>query len=237
MINVAIVEDDIQSASLIASFIEKYAIENSIPLKAFHFKNAVDFLSDYSPKYDIVLMDIEMPFMDGMEAARRLRNLGDKSPLIFITNMAQYAVNGYEVDALDFMVKPINYFNFSIKLKKAVNIVLNQRDRYLTFIQKQGVKKVYIDDLRYVEVSRHTIIYHLSSEVFEIRGSMKEVEDMLSKYEFAKCNNCYLVNLKFITEIKQSLVYLGDEKLTISRNKRKAFLDAVVRYFTGAGQL
>lgn len=236
MIMVAVVEDDDKSAELIDGYVRKFSEANGIALAVKRFKNGVDFISDYSPSFDIVLMDIEMPLMDGMEAARKLRELGDKSPLIFITNVAQYAVRGYEVGALDFMVKPVSYFNFTVKLKKAIDVVAAQRNNFVAFVQKDGVKKIYIDDLLYVEVFKHRLFYHTASETFEVRGSMKEAEEQLGPRDFAKCNSCWLVNLKYVTEIRQNFVWLGEEKLQISRNKRKEFLAAVVRYFARGGQ-
>lgn len=233
MIRIAIVEDDDTSAALLGGFVRRYAAEKKKELAVTRFASGVDFISDYAPVYDIVLMDIEMPFMDGMTTARKLRELGDKSPVIFITNMAQYAVKGYEVDALDFMVKPVSYYNFSVKLGKAVAVVLASRDDVITLTLKDGMKKLYVDDVKYIEVFRHDLIYHTTDEKFATRGALREAEEKLSGKGFARCNSCWLVNMKFVTEVKNNLVVVGGESLTISRTKKKDFMNALTLYYAG----
>ena len=110
------------SAKILQDYILRYSEEKQEPLAVECFENGLNFISDYKASCDIALMDIEMPHMNGLDTARKLREFDSQIPLIFITNMAQYAINGYEVQALDFMVKPIEYFNFSLKLDKAIRI-------------------------------------------------------------------------------------------------------------------
>ncbi|MBQ7227952.1 MAG: response regulator transcription factor [Clostridia bacterium] len=197
----------------------------------------MDFISDYKPIYDVVLMDIEMPMMNGMETARKLREKGDKAPLIFITNMQQYAVNGYEVDAIGFMLKPVTYFSFALKLKKAVLTVMGSKNNFIALTFKDGIKKIYIEDIYYVEVYKHRLLWHLTDDVFEANGTMKDVENMLAGKDFARCNHCWLVNLEHVRQVKKESVFVGEDELLISRNKRKEFMDALTRFLTGGGRL
>lgn len=101
--------------------------------------NGLNFIEDY-PGCDIVFMDIEMPQMNGIEAAKKLRAFDTQCSLIFVTNMARYAVAGYEVDAMDFLVKPVGYFNFSMKLKKAVQIQKEKKNTYVLLHTRDGGK-------------------------------------------------------------------------------------------------
>ena len=119
MYNIAIIEDERDAAQLIRSYLDEYSKSSGEQFTVYEFSNAVRFLENYTAKYDIVFMDIELPDMNGMEASRRLRMMDKDVILIFVTNMAQCAVSGYEVEAFSFIVKPATYNNFVMKLERA----------------------------------------------------------------------------------------------------------------------
>ena len=119
MYQIALVEDEQSAADVLSSFIARYGEERDEQFEVTHFSNAIDFEMTRR-RFDLVFMDIQMPGINGMEAARLLRTYDAETPIIFVTNLAQYAVKGYEVDALDFIVKPITYFNFRMRMDKAM---------------------------------------------------------------------------------------------------------------------
>ena len=127
MVNIAIVEDDKDQAQLLESALARYSDEFRVPLRTTVFYNAMAFLSKYSGDYDIVFMDILMPMMNGMDASRILREKDDKVMVIFVTNMQQYAIQGYEVGAFDFILKPIRYPEFKLKFTRAVSKLMPQK--------------------------------------------------------------------------------------------------------------
>ena len=120
---VAVVEDEKRERELIKKYLASFGEERGVVFNVYEFEDGLSFLSDYKSIYDVVFMDIEMPHLSGMEAAKRLRKLDDKVALVFITNMAQYAVGGYEVDAMSFIVKPVTYSNFAMKLSRVMDKV------------------------------------------------------------------------------------------------------------------
>ena len=109
MFRIAIVEDEDACARLLEDYIRRYGETAGDAFRTDRFPNGLEFIENYRPVYDVILMDIRMPLVDGMEAARRLRAQDEETALIFVTNMAQYAIKGYEVQALDFMLKPVQY--------------------------------------------------------------------------------------------------------------------------------
>lgn len=140
MINVAIVEDDKKAAERLSSFFSKYGAEHGIEFRTVHFESSVNFLSVYSCDYELIMMDIDMPEMNGMELVRRIRERDTEVMIIFVTNLAQYAVKGYEVDAFDFMVKPVTYAEFSMKMLRAVNCMRQRQGRNI-WVSTRGGKK------------------------------------------------------------------------------------------------
>ena len=119
MYRVAVVDNEKEQTDLFVRFIADFCKETGEQIETVAFSSGVDFISDYQGDFDIVFMDIEMPELDGMETCKRLREADSAITIIFITNMAQFAIKGYEVNALDFVVKPVDYYCFSDKLKKS----------------------------------------------------------------------------------------------------------------------
>ena len=120
LLNIALCEDETTTAERMQRFLQQYAEEFHEGIQVSVFSNGVDFLENYTPRFDIVFMDIMMPLMDGMEVAEKLRAIDRDTTLVFVTNMAQYAIRGYEVDASDFIVKPVSYNEFVINMKPVI---------------------------------------------------------------------------------------------------------------------
>lgn len=230
---VAVVEDDKKSSALLASFIDRYAKENGAIIQTETFENGVLFLEKYTPDFDVVFMDIEMPALNGMDTAKELRSIDEYVVLIFVTNMAQYAINGYEVGALDFVLKPVSYFSFSLKIKKALSYSLRQKDDGICLETIEGPVKLRTADIYYLETEKHYIIIHTSNGDYKMRASMTETEDLFKNKSFARCNTSYLVNLSYVSKIKKDTVFVGEEELPVSRARKTPFLNALTRYTGG----
>ena len=238
MLPVAIVEDDRKYSKLLEGYLERYSAENDVKFKVDVFDDGLKFIMGYDGDggYNIVFMDVEMPRLDGIKTSRKLRATDKNVSLIFVTNMAKYAVSGYEVDALDFMVKPVDYFNFSLKLEKAVRIQSKLSSDVILVGVGGGFTKLKTSDIQYVESSLHFVIYHTETEQIKSRASMKDTEKKLEGMNFARCNNAYLVNLACVKKVTGDEVVMDDgQTLSISRSKKKAFMDALAVYY-GGGQ-
>lgn len=128
-----------------------------------------------------------MPGSDGLTAAREIRNRDDAVAIIFITNMAQYAIHGYEVNAIDFMIKPVGYFNFAQKLGKAMRFLQRRCQRTVLLTGEDGVIRLAASDIRYVEKDRDNLIYHTRQGTFRKRGTMKAEKELLQGLPFEEC--------------------------------------------------
>ena len=133
MIQIAIVEDEEIYVKQLTEYIQKYQTERGKSIKVTVFGDGEDIIENYSGGFDIILMDIQMRFMDGMTAAEKIRQMDQKVIIMFITNMIQYAVRGYEVDAMDYVVKPVEYFSFSQKLDKQLDVCALRLKNFLRF--------------------------------------------------------------------------------------------------------
>lgn len=235
MIRVAIVEDDLNDAGRLISFLSQFEGEKKVELKPTHFQDAESFLKTISDeKFDIVFMDIEMPGMDGLSCAAEFRKIDGLAALIFITNMAQFAIRGYEVDALDFVVKPIDYFPFKVKLEKALRLVsANPDSKTIIVAGKKGTEVLRLSEVTYVESDGHSVIYHTANGEYRDHTSLRDAEGNLSPYGFSRISGSFIVNLRHVNEVRNNEVKLGEILLPLSRSKKKDFLDDFATFLGG----
>ena len=230
---IAIVEDDAKEAQILQAYFNHLPPEFQDTFQVHLFQTARSLLSTYQPIYDIVFMDINLPDLNGLEAAGYMRRLDQNVVLIFVTSMAQYAVRGYEVDALDFLLKPVSFATFTLKLKRALSKCASTRSQELLVTVSDGVLRTSAARIKYVEVSDHALIYHTTDGTIRSYGNLKQVEAQLDPRQFVRCNRCYLVNLAFVRGIRGSSVILDGAELQISRPKRNTFLTALNNYLGG----
>lgn len=233
MIEIAVVEDDAEQAALLDAHIRRYAAENKLDVTVAVFSNAIAFLENYTASYQIVYMDIMMPMMNGMDAARLLREKDEKVILVFVTSMRQYAIQGYEVSAADFIVKPVTYSEFALKFTKLLDRIdrIPQDDLFLK--TDNGFIRLAPRNVAYVEVKGHHCIYHTEDGEYRQYQTIKSAEAALTGYSFHRCNNYLLVNLAFVTKLEGMTVFVGDASLPISHPRRKAFTDALNHFMEG----
>lgn len=234
MIRIAVVEDDLNSREMLGQYLKRYAEETGTEIETDEFSDGKEITQGFRPHYDIIFLDIEMEQMDGIQTAREIRKTDKKVILVFLTNMARYALKGYEVGAADYILKPLSYKLFFLKMKEFQRQAEWNVEKSVVLTVNDEMYKVFVNQIIYVEVINHKLIYHLDGEKnIEMWGSLKKAEQILSGMGFAKCNNCYLVNLRFVQTICKNTVLVGGKELQISRPKKKEFIQAVTDYVGG----
>ena len=209
MTRIAIVEDEAAVREQLAGYVQRYTRQYGTQFEVTMFTDGVEILEDYRPVYDIIFLDVEMQHLDGMETARRIRELDSDVLLIFITNMAQYAIKGYAVGALDYVLKSVPVDG--------------------------GMRRLDDATIYYIESEGHRVHFYTEDGDFSAPGALKALEEKLAGRLFARCNSGYLVNLAQVSGVQQNTVQVGPHELQISRPKRRAFLAALADYIGGEG--
>lgn len=230
MIRVAVVEDEAVYAAQLREYLARYAAQSGEALEVCCFSDGDEIVEGYRAQYDIILLDVQMKFMDGMTAAEEIRRRDPEVVIIFITNMAQYAIRGYAVDALDYVLKPVSYFAFSQRLDRAIARMKKRARRYMTIAVKGGALKLDIARIRYVESQGHNLVFHTDEGDHVAAGTMKEAEEKLTGQGFFRCNKGYLVNLEQVDGVRDGCALVRGEALLISRPRKNEFLEALANF-------
>ncbi len=231
MIKIAIVEDEQLYAKQLHEYLRKYEKENGEAIEVTIYSDGDQIVEKYQSQYDIILMDIEMKFMDGMSAAEEIRKIDTEVVIIFITNMTQYAIRGYAVDALDYVLKPVSYFALSQRLNRAIGRMRKRESKMIMVNMKGGIVRLNIANIYYIESQGHTLILHTILGDYETSGTMKEMESKLLGMNFCRGNKGYLINLQHVEGISDGCAIVKDEKLILSRARKKEFMEALTKYW------
>lgn len=228
---IAIVEDEKEASDLLSGYIRRYAREKELDLQVSRFFDARSFFAARGTDFNIIFLDIMLPDGNGMEIAAKIRENDQRSIIIFVTNLAHYAIGGYEVGAFDFILKPVSYESFVFKFGRAYAVAEMNRDTTISVrLSNNEMRVLEVARIMYIEVDDHLIGIHTVDEVIRAPGRLMDFSERLKDLPFALCNQCYLVNMRYVKGIKDDCVLIGKEYLRISRPRKKAFLKAFNDY-------
>lgn len=230
---VAVIDDEKEVRDNLTEFITRFSEESGVKLEVSTFPSGDDLLGEYRQVWDILMFDVDMPGTNGMETAKQIREKDRNVTILFITNVAQYAIDGYGVDAVDYILKPINYYEFSMKFHRAVAKSAHSRERAIMVDTVEGTRRIRVNDISYVEVLGHYIYIHAESREFKARGNMKEWEEELKPFGFSRVHKSYLVNLAKVEGIQGKDLTVGVYTLSISRNYRDSFMQDYMKFYRG----
>ena len=229
MRRIAIVEDDRDFAEKLIGYLEEYGKEHNIVFQARYFQDGEDIAENYRSGFDLILMDIQMRFMSGMEAARKIRETDTEVLIVFITNEAQFAIEGYSVRAFDYLLKPLPYSVFSAKMDRIMTQMKQTTEDYLLLPLSDGAQRVDIRRILYVESRGHTMEIHTKDGVVRTNLKMGSLEEKLAERNFFRCHKGYLVNLEQVEKLEEYDCIIGTERIPVSRRRKTELLEALTR--------
>lgn len=231
MERIAVVEDSQEERKALVSCLKRYKAQRNENIEWTCFDNTFDFLES-KERFDMVFFDIILPGMTGMEAAQKLREYDNDIIIIFVTNMSSFAVKSYEVNALDYILKPISYERVEFKLTKALGIIRSRGETSLAINNLDGkLVRISSGQIYYIEVTGHKLRYCTEKGSFYEKGTLSQKAEILENYNFARCNACYLVNLRHIFAVNGYYLEMKNgDSLRISQPKKKEFMGKLANY-------
>lgn len=231
---IVIVDDDEAMRGTLRGYCERYAEENALTMSIREYGSGDELLSAYQRgDADLIFFDVEMPGTDGLETARRIRRLDDVVTMLFVTNMAQYAINGCEVNAVDYVLKPLSYFDCALKLTKAMRAMSGRSDAIVTIDSIDGLRSVAVGDMYFIEVFDHYLWFHTAAGVYKARGSISSQANELHDYGFARIHKSFLVNLRHVSNLTANTVTCNGKELPIGRAYKNALTQDYLAFLGG----
>ena len=206
MVRFAIVEDDPEQAKRIVSYCAKYSADHGEEVATDVYASAVVFLEGYRGDYSAVFLDIAMPVMNGMECAEAIRKRDEQVAIVFITSMAQYAIRGYEVEAMAFLLKPVKYAVFASKVDRILSRLHSRPASSYAIQLKDGVRVMDVNDIFYVEVVNHYLVFHTKTGVCRTFGNLGALEEQDCFRRFIRPGQSYLVNASHVAHIGKDIL-------------------------------
>lgn len=233
MLPVAVIEDSVNDAKRLQDVWREYCDLTNTDSALDIYPSAEEFLSQYHCQYDLIFIDIDLPGKSGLFASQKVREADESVPLIIVTQVAKYAIDGYTVNATDFILKPISVGILKEKMVRVNNIIERRKSMSINLMVKDNIIKT--ENLIYVEVSKHNIIYHTIDGNIVCRGALKNVETKLPPNVFTRLNYSFVVNMNYISSIdKLDCKLTNGETLFISRNRKKEFSYDFARFLGGS---
>lgn len=221
MIKIAIIENSKQDMQHLLNALHRYSEEKELSFSIEQYVSGEEFFEKKTKEYDIFFLDIMLDGMSGMDIAKRVRESDSNAIIVFITTVSGFAVEGFSVNALDYVIKPVKYDTFSFALDRTIKNLERKSRVKIGIDSKKGVQILSSDEITYIEVFGHSIIYHYGNDNQTVSewASLAKPEKLLSNHGFFRCNKCYLVNLKYIEKIHNSKITVCGKLINVSPKK------------------
>ncbi len=227
MIKIAVVEDQKKWEDTIKEYFSKYSQEHKILFDVSYFNDGITF-SHIEDNFDLVFMDIGLPKQNGIETAKILRKKDANVCIVFLTELIQFAVEGYEVHAYDYLVKPMNYSFFSMKFDHILKYVSSLKGNSFNIeVSSTSMKKVLFKDIYFLESDKHYVYFHCKDEIYRMRSTLDQLQEKFVSEGFCKINRSIMVNLAHVENYSHTDVVVNNESLPLSRVYKSDFLNSL----------
>lgn len=235
MLSIAVCDDEVIECCSMAGKIKEILEEMKTPCMIRQFDSGRKLLQ--APEsFDIVFLDIMMCDIDGMKTAQMLREKAADKLLIFVSSSREYVFEAYDVEAFQYLLKPIDDLRLKNVLRRAVLKTENRTREFIVVSRERQKRKLFLDDIYYFEIRGRTIVVHGTEGLFTYYGQIGILEKTLQEKGFFRCHKSFLINLKYADVYNRQEVLLANgEKLMIARRRYEEFGKAILAYMRKSG--
>ncbi len=236
MLQIALCDDNADDLSNLAQFINSYKLSKNFSCEYVSFTNGFELLSalEKGKRFDIYCLDIIMPGFTGIDTAKEIRKFDKNAPILFFTSSPEFALEGYSVKAINYVLKPITKEKFFAIFDDVLEQISVKKDEDRIVVKSSvGVQKILISNLVFIEALGRSVLYHLlSGKIVKCAESFSSAEEKLFKYEcFVKPHRSYLVNMQYIDTIDTNQMTLQTlAVIPIAQGKSKEIKQLYLSY-------
>ena len=224
--HIALCDDDPVQREYLADLVSAWAAEAGLDVRLALFPSGEAFLARDLGQFSILLLDIEMPGMDGITLARGVRERNETAVIVFITGYAEYIAEGYDVSALHYLMKPVDKSKLFSVLEKAVK-TLDKNGKLLPLELGGELVMLPLRDLRYIEVQGNYVTFH-GKQAYKVKMPLVEARALLDE-RFFRTGRSFLVNLHYVRKVTKTDVYLATgEQIPLSRGLYESINRALI---------
>ena len=228
---IAVCDDEKLMQRQLSHYLEQYAAETERYPCISYYSSGEEILASMDRDTDVLLLDISMPGVSGMDTAAALRERGCRTQIVFITSMEQFAVQSYRVHAFSYLLKPVTYAELSRVLREIDDRLKEERSSVLPVETAEGTQLLELRDLLYAEVYQHETSFVTTEGRVTSVTQLSQVEARLVPYGFFRCHRSYLVALRKIRRIGATdLTMANGDVVPLSKHRRREFIDAYSRW-------
>lgn len=230
---IAIIEDERAHSQLLESYIQSFCKVQQVKMELQYFESAENFLFVWEEEhdFDLLFLDIQMAGMDGMSLAKKIRRQNEEVLIVFTTGMADYIQEGYEVEALQYLLKPLKEESVHKCLSRA--LAKRPAEDFLVFHTEEETLKLTERSINYIEARGHgSCIGAAYKQPIEVKESLSAIEQTLKAGEFIKCHRSYICRLGNVHHIDKDSIYFDDgSSIPVSRRQLSTVNQAFIRYY------
>ncbi len=227
MLSIAVCDDEVIECCNMARKIRDILEEMKIPCLIRQFQSGRELLQALE-SFDIVFLDIIMQELDGMKTAKIFREKASDKILIFVSSSREYVFEAYDVEAFQYLLKPVNDRKLKSVLQKAVLKTESRSQEFIIVSRERQKKKILLDDIYYFEIKGRTVDVHGPEGIFTYYEQIGELENRLRDKGFFRCHKSYLINLKYVDGYnRQDVILENGEKIVIAKRRYDEFVREV----------
>ena len=232
-LRIAICDDDQSCLDNVEALLNRMSAELGNPFEILRYPDGADLTETYPTELDALFLDIEMPFMNGIETAREIRKRDRNVLLVLMSNYEKYAIHGYEFGAWRYLLKPVTWAHFERELRQPFEQMIRKEKDYLYVRNDSGVYSVAFQDLLYATTNykKNVVLYLTDGRQVECYQTLSALEAQLAGHSFFRCHSGFLVNLAGVSQIgRDSLTLRDGERIPVSKHRRKDLMNAFIDF-------
>ncbi len=233
MFQIAIVEDDLEQQRLLKELLLRYAQQRTRKLEIVTYQDGADLIECFARQYHVIFLDVQMSFMGGLETAAQIRRQDEQVRIVFVTNYANHAIDGYEVSANGFLVKPASYPTIARLMDRFCQELEQTPEHYLILKNSRAMQRIPLSTIYYIESMGHYVKIHKPDGDTLFLSTMREIEKQLEGQPFFRCSSGVIVGLAHVEAVDRYQVLVNGHWLTVGRDKKRGLMEAINRYASG----
>lgn len=221
ILSVVICEDEEVHRKILRTYLSKILDKDKYRL--IEFSSGEEILKNYPEHIDILLLDVQMKNINGLETARKIRKFDTNVNIIFTTAIIDFMQQGYEVKAFRYLLKPIKYDEFSKHILECIEEVKEKNINYLAFkdIDLNEITRIPTSSILYMETDSRVVLIHTDNKIYKVNSTLNKLEKDLNNSDFYRCHRSYLININKVKNIKQNSLVIKQNEILVSRYKMK----------------